>query len=296
MMFRRCLTAILFLLACSLTVLGQVTSSTYAEQINPAPSDLALTSDAPIYTLGQAPVLTARLDYPKAGQPSGNVTFTVTDGEKKVATSIVAVDLKGVTTWNPSLPTGTYTVFAVYGSDNNIQRSLSAAISITVLGPADFTFSADPITVGRGQAGTSSLAVKVTNGFSGKITFSCKSPEATVACDATSLTIPYTPVSDSKVYPAGSAVASVTTMATVVKRASISTLLLFMMVPFFARKRRLAMALYFCLGLMMLTVGCGGGGLRYVQEDGTPRGTYLIPVTGTSGSISHTQTLVLTVR
>jgi len=47
--------------------------------------------------------------------------------------------------------------------------------------------------------------------------------------------------------------------------------------------------------LCLLLTGCGTG-TRYVQHDGTPKGTYSITVTGTSGKLSHTQTVLVTVR
>jgi len=58
------------------------------------------------------------------------------------------------------------------------------------------------------------------------------------------------------------------------------------------RRRAAAVALaLLCLGVMVLLLGCGGGGYN-----GTPKGTYTIVVTGTSGDVSKTTSFTLTVN
>jgi hypothetical protein len=43
--------------------------------------------------------------------------------------------------------------------------------------------------------------------------------------------------------------------------------------------------------------GCaGGGGGGGVHNPGTPTGTYTLTISGTSGNVSHTQKLILTVN
>jgi len=46
------------------------------------------------------------------------------------------------------------------------------------------------------------------------------------------------------------------------------------------------------IALVVIAVGCGGGGSSAQQKSqGTPAGTYVVTVTGTSGSTSHSATI-----
>jgi hypothetical protein len=61
------------------------------------------------------------------------------------------------------------------------------------------------------------------------------------------------------------------------------------------RRRWLAGALLGLIaGIMLLQPGCGSSSPASVTG-GTPAGTYTITITGTSGSVSHTTTVLLTV-
>jgi hypothetical protein len=75
------------------------------------------------------------------------------------------------------------------------------------------------------------------------------------------------------------------------------------LVPFFStssRRQRLLMscAFFVVLASLMLATACGGGSSTPPPTTipGTPAGTYSVVVTGTYGSITHTQTLTLTVQ
>ena len=133
---------------------GQMSGASYVETIDQAPTTLTLNSSSSVVALETPPLLSAVVSYPKSGQTAGNVTFTVENGSTVVATNTAPVDLTGVATWSPSLPTGTFTIFAVYSGDSNLLGSTSPAISQTVLGPPDFSFSVSPFSVAQGQTGS----------------------------------------------------------------------------------------------------------------------------------------------
>ena len=79
-----------------------------------------------------------------------------------------------------------------------------------------------------------------------------------------------------------------------------SALALFGLWSLVARKNRLrwaTVALALTLLLLMGLAACGvGGGVGYVDPVGTPAGSYNVMVTGTSGTINHSATVILTVQ
>jgi putative copper export protein len=61
------------------------------------------------------------------------------------------------------------------------------------------------------------------------------------------------------------------------------------------RRRPMTAAFGFAVVLLLASVACSGGSTASVPA-GTPAGTYQITVTGTSGSITNSQTLTLQVK
>jgi hypothetical protein len=54
-------------------------------------------------------------------------------------------------------------------------------------------------------------------------------------------------------------------------------------------------------GILFLTlvaagISCGGGSSSHTSNPGTPAGTYTIAVTATSGSLTHTTNVAITVQ
>jgi subtilase family serine protease len=163
-----------------------------------------------------------------------------------------------------------------------------------------------------GDAGTSTITVKGTNGFSGAVDLTCTPPTTTttITCSFGSTT----PVTLSSTTTSATATLTISTTAPHVVSgqsaslgprglgwlpASGGTLLagiLFLGVPS-RRRRRIA-----GLGLTLLVffaagMGCGGGSSSSAPKTGgTPAGSYSITVTATSGSISQTSSAAVTVQ
>jgi subtilase family serine protease len=172
-------------------------------------------------------------------------------------------------------------------------------------GSPDYSVSASPsgVTVSAGQSGTSTITVSASDGFSGTVSLSCSvsSSTAKMGCSLSPLS-----VSLSSTMTTATATITVTTTASDVRTGyllSESNLgpgllaklglvacvgLLVMPGPARRRKSRLSLVL---LSLLSFGMSCGGGG-----NSGTPDGSYMVTVTGTSGSKVHTATVSISVQ
>ena len=294
MNFRLSAFALLTFLLAILQAYGQASGASYQQSISQAATALTVNSSSSVVGLESPPTLSAVISFPNSGQTTGNVTFTVENGSTVIATGTAPVNLTGVATWTPSLPTGTFTIFAAYSGDSNLLGSTSSAISQTVLGPEDFSLSALPVSVAQGQSAAMPVSVTAINGFHGIIAFSCASQSSEVDCGLSpnALMVPAPAAQTTTSASAGNVALSATTFATTVQKAGLFGAFLLSFLSFKRRKRLVLLGL---ATLALLLIGCGTG-TRYVQHDGTPKGTYSITVTGTSGKLSHTQTVLVTVR
>ena len=286
--------ALLTLLLALSQAYGQAGGASYQQSISQAPTALTLNTSSSVVGLESPPTLSAVVAFPASGQTTGNVTFTVESGNTVVATGTAPVSLTGVATWVPSLQTGTFTIHAVYSGDSNLLGSTSPAISQTVLGHEDFSLSAAPLSVAQGQSAAAPILVTSINGFHGVIAFSCASPSSDVDCGLlpSALSVPAPISQTAPSASAGNVALNVATFATTVEHAGLFGAFLLLFLPSSRRRERVLLA---AAMLCLLLTGCGTG-TRYVQHDGTPKGTYSITVTGTSGKLSHTQTVLVTVR
>ena len=273
---------------------GQTSGASFQESISQAATALTVNSSSSVVGLESPPTLSAVISFPSSGQTTGNVTFTVESGSTVIASGTAPVNLAGVATWTPSLPTGTFMIFAAYSGDSNLLGSTSPAISQTVLGPEDFSFSVSPFSVAQGQSAATPVSITAINGFHGAIAFSCASQSSEVDCGLSpnALMVPAPVAQTTTSASAGNVALSVTTFATTVQKAVLFGVFLLTFLTF---NRRRLLALLAVATLALLMIGCGTG-TRYVQQDGTPKGTYSITITGKSGTLSHSQTVLVTVR
>jgi hypothetical protein len=201
---------------------------------------------------------------------------------------------------------GTYPV-QVEGSAGSLTNS--AALSLVVQAPPDFTIAGSPAsqTVSAGQSATFSLSVTPTGSFGGAVNLSCRiTPTVTPAPTCT--------LSSSSMQINGNGAGSVT--LTVGTTAPVTTgmrprvdlppvsipltwaVMLLVLEWLWVRnpKRRPILAPHLVvLVALALSSGCGGGSSNS-SIPGTPAGTYTTTVTATSGSLTHNTALQVVVR
>lgn len=288
------LTFITLTLAATFAVGQTAPSTSYMQSINRAATETTLNASSSVVGPTNPLTLTAVVTYPQNGQVTGNVTFTVENANVVVATYTAPVSANGTATVSPTLPSGTLSLLAAYSGDSNLLGSSSSPITQSVLGDADFDFTLTPISVPQGQDASVPATVTAINGFKGSISFTCASPISSLGCGVApnALTVPAPVGAVSPSAPGGQFAVNVTTIATTVTHAGLIGVLLLSLGSI---KRRRKYLLMLAAATLALTVGCGTG-TRYLQTDGTPKGTYAVTVTGTSGSLSHTKTVLVTVN
>jgi hypothetical protein len=257
----------------------------------------SVTVTALIDTPSKTPTPTGTVRFSGSqGQISGPVSYTsVTDGSGNAA-------LQASVTYSPSY---TEDVFATYSGDSNYGASASQVLTVTVNGGPDPTFTLPQnqpaFSVSRGIPGTGAVSLGSLGGFSGSVALTCAVP---AAMKEATCSIP-SPLS---VGPGGAtAYLTVSTTAphqigTLHRPAwmgdGMGVLFAAMLIGGMRRKKfPLAVLLIVLLALALASVGCGGGSGGGGQTDpGTPTGTYAVVVTGTSGSITQTTNVSVTVQ
>ncbi len=244
-----------------------------------------------------------------AGLPSGAscafVPPSVTPGSAPVSSTLTIAT-------STATPAGTSNV-TVTGTSGSISHNTTLSLSVQATLPADFQISASalsPASVAAGGSATSMITIAPLSGFSGTVNLTC------------SITPVVTPAPTCALAPnsvaGGSGTAKLTVSTTATTTASLAPhakgIFYAMWLPigglallgtgFTSRKKRFWSFLLGCAlfsGLIFL-VACGGssssggGGGGGTGTPATPGGTYSITVTGTSGSLTHSTTVTLTVQ
>lgn len=243
--------------------------------------------------------------------PTGTVTLQ--DGKSPLASASLS---DGIAVFpSLSLSAGFHQLVARYGGDANF-RPGSGGIRQVVVMP-DFTVSASsasPRSVYAGQSATATLTINPISGFAGLVTLSCSvSPTPTQA--------PTCSVNPGSVQVAGDSSQTATlaisttgpTVGAVGHRENASTLFFALLLLFPAmvvatlrtgqQRGALLRTTFLIFGLMAATfqLGCGGGSGGQTGNGGTPiartpTGNYTVNILASSGGVTHTTTLTLTVN
>jgi FtsP/CotA-like multicopper oxidase with cupredoxin domain len=235
--------------------------------------------------------------------PNANVTLTasVVDAStgNSTPTGLVQFEINGANVGNPvalangqatiTTPvngnTGANSLVAFYQGDSTYAESISTAIPITI---SSFALSSSGTTAAVGSAAIASVAVNVASNFTAPITFTCTmpnnltesacfvNPNSLTGTGQVSLTVNTTPA-----HPLSSRLDRPNGWFAAGSSASVACLVL-LFLPRRKLRDRALLALSF-IALIFTAIGCGGAtGL----DPGTAKGSYVVVVTGSSGSRS----------
>ena len=185
---------------------------------------------------------------------------------------------------------GTYSV-VVTGISGTLSHTATISVTVSAAPVPGFTLSANTATLSvvGGQTIQDGIIVTATNGFTGSVALTCSAPSG-ITCA----------VAPASVTPGTAADLTITTTTAAAKLTGAPGLfgvaggtvlagLVCLLIP--GRKRRwpALLAVMLCAAALGMTTGCGGG------TSGNPSQNYNVTVTGTSGTITASTTVAVTV-
>jgi hypothetical protein len=207
----------------------------------------------------------------------GGVDFY--DGDDALCSSI-AVDGNGTAVCSvSSLSVGSHSLAAIYQYDRNFAPAASKPLAFTVNQTAiTLTMPASTLTLKRGEQGTLALSAIATGNLTGKLAFSCTGLPSGASCAFSPSTV------EASTLPKLVSV-TIKTSAPTGSPLLATVLLTGLLLPAgTARGKRRLLAFAAAVGLLLvLLVGCGGGGTR----PPTPAGNYNVVVTATANGTTQ---------
>jgi hypothetical protein len=246
--------------------------------------------------------------------PTGNIAFFgsatgALNGNVSYSTFIDVsgnLALRGVISF---VPIGTDDYRATYSGDQNYPSSGPAFIGVIGVVGSDFTLSENPLslTLSQGQSGQVTVVIGAQSN-TGTISFAV-SPCSGLPKEAT-CTIGTSQINGTLTTPLTVNTTAPHFLARLQSQQRPSALTLALTMPFAVvvmmsvprKKTRRALGLMSLLGLLILVLSCGGGSTQPppITDPGTPKGSYPITVTATSGAgssaITHTTMFTLVVQ
>jgi hypothetical protein len=288
-----------------------------------APGAAFSLSASPTTAITQGSSTTSTVTITPSGGFTGSVALTCS-----VAPDISgAVDLPTCTATTPAAISGTAAVTAtltintqsgttpgaytatVMGSSGNLAESTSVAM--TVVAPIEattFTMSSGPIDIASpGSSGTSIITITPSGGFTGIVALTCAvtaSPSDSVDAPTCSATAPAAiagaPVTATLTIntTAGSTAALHNPIKQIFAFSGGATLaaLLFFCLPVRRRRWKTFLSLLVVSAIAAASIGCASNSAVDMPSGGTSVGSYIVTVTGTSGSTTVTAAVSLAVK
>jgi hypothetical protein len=155
------------------------TSPILTQTVNKEADSISVASSNTSSIFGAAVTFTATVRPSAAGAPTGMVTFQ--DGASTLGTGMLSGGTAIFTT--KVLTGGVHSITAVYSGDASFAASTSPALTQTV---ADFSLSASPAatTVTAGSTATYMVTINPTGGFNQTISLKCSGAPVTAVCTA----------------------------------------------------------------------------------------------------------------
>lgn len=282
--------------------------------ITKAPTTLSLTAGSTSVGSGQAVTLNATVRTNSAGRGTGGTLTFLSNGTPiSTAGNPVAVNpidgfgsvqsgeflpAGGVASLTTVLPDGQNSITAQYNGDGNYTGVTSTPITINVAADFDVTLSSPTMTLTQGAAGTVTVSIVGQAAYAGTVDFSGASctglpSKSTCSFNPASVTGSGDSTLTIKTTAPGAASMAGMTWTTGIGFAFASILMIGAGGK--PRYRRVAAGFVVCASLLAIGA-CGGGSSTPPPNPGTPKGTFTVTVKATSGTLSHSKPLTLTVQ
>lgn len=195
----------------------------FAESSQPTATETQLSASIEHTAQGSLATFTVHVS-PSAGDANASGVVSIVDGAQPLASAVLNEDGEATIKTAALLP-GVHSIHAVFAGTPELSGSLSGVseVSAEAAGTPGFTATANPttISVNQGHAGSTTITLTPTNGFSNYVSLSCSDLPTDTACTFlptnvyVSGTTPTTSVLSIETFGPTSATSSLSTHSTV---------------------------------------------------------------------------------